>query len=66
MINLLNLGVELLSKPIKIILIYLKNGNFLRGKIKKQTKKGAWLKILNGKGEVFIRNSEIEKVKKVK
>ena len=48
------------------VIIYLKNGNFLRGKIKKQTKNGVWLKILNGKGEVFIRNSEIEKVKKVK
>lgn len=46
------------------IKIYLKNGNSLRGKIKKRTKEGVWFKVSNGKGEIFVRNSEIEKIEK--
>ena len=44
--------------------VYLKNGNVLEGKIAKETERGIYLEILNGKGKIFVRHSEIEKVER--
>ena len=54
------------SKPIlnEIAKVYLKNGNVLEGKIAKETERGIYLEILDGKGKIFIRHSKIEKIER--
>jgi len=54
------------SKPIlnEIAKVYLKNGNVLEGKIAKETERGIYLEILDGKGKIFVRHSEIEKIER--
>ena len=54
------------SKPIfnEVGKVYLKNGGILEGKIVKQTEKGIYLEILDGKGRIFIRHSEVKEVEK--